>query len=67
MTPLWTRQNVADHLVVSTRTVDRMWRRGDIPRPDIRTPRTVRWRPETIYKWETQQSKIEQVDSCRQL
>ena len=67
MTQLWTRQNVADRIGVSPRTVDRMRAAGTLPPPDVKTPRTVRWRPETIYDWETRQAKTRQVDSCRQL
>lgn len=48
MTRLWTKQDVADRLGVSISTLERMDKRGEIPKPVIHNGRggTVRYNPD---------------------
>ena len=47
--PLLTRQEVADILRVSTYTIDRMARRGDL-RP-LKSGQVVRYEPAEVRRW----------------
>ena len=45
-----TRDEVARELQVTTKTVDNLWRRGELPRPS-RIGRGIRWRRADISRW----------------
>jgi predicted DNA-binding transcriptional regulator AlpA len=60
---LWTVDDVAAFLAISPRSVWRLANEGQIPTPDLRMGRIVRWKPKTIESWLDQKARQANVRS----
>ena len=52
-----TKQDLAEHLRLEIRSLDRKRKAGTVPEPDIDFPGFVRWLPASIRKWERKNKK----------
>ena len=58
---LWTRKQVAEHLQVSQKTIERLEKRGFIPRVEI-PGGSIRYKPSTIQEYVDRWTKFRHDD-----